>query len=38
VSVVEHDAVHPAAEGLDDLPLELDLLFFAGQDASPGWA
>jgi hypothetical protein len=29
VAVVEEDLVHPVAEGLDDLPLELDLVFLA---------
>jgi hypothetical protein len=29
VAVVEEDLVHAVAEGLDDLPLELDLVFLA---------
>ena len=29
MAIVEHDAVHTAAEGLDDLPLELDFLSFS---------
>jgi hypothetical protein len=29
VAVVEEDLVHPVAEGLDDLALELDLVFLA---------
>jgi hypothetical protein len=34
VTVVERDPEHPAAERLDDLSFELDLLFLAGDDDS----
>ena len=30
MAVVELDAVHPVPESLDDLTLEVDLLFFLG--------
>jgi hypothetical protein len=35
VAVVQPDAEHPVAEGLDDLALHLDLLFLDGDLAPP---
>ena len=35
VAVVERDPVHPVPERLDDLALELDLLFLFDGDSSP---
>src|SRR6266545_8016512 len=33
VTVVEQEPVHPVAEGLEDLALQIDLLFLAGDRA-----